>query len=85
VNRLQEESRKVFDGFAAESTQADVLHYYLMNTNYPGFRETSIMQRMQTFSEERDRQRYIEEIFPADSRRFALKRYIALMGSTENG
>lgn len=73
ANRLQEESRKVFDGFAAETTSIDVLHFYMMNLNYPGLRETSIMQRMLTFNEERDRQRYLEELFPADSRKFALK------------
>ena len=44
--RLENESRRVFDGFKAEVTGTEVLHYYLMNIYYPEIRFAPITRRM---------------------------------------
>lgn len=80
--RLEQEARKVFDGFKAENTANDVLMYYMMNQQHPEFRHAHATQRLQSFNEDRDRTAYLEALFPDQSRRYALKRHIALMGST---
>lgn len=62
--RLEEESRKVFDGFKAEATANDVLHYYMLNLHHPEVRNAAITQRLMTFHEDRDRSRYLDALFP---------------------
>jgi hypothetical protein len=78
--RLEQESAKVFQAFKAEGTTNDVLHYYLFNLWYPEARHHSVTQRMLHFNENRDREMYFESVFPDQSRAYAYKRYVSMLG-----
>ena len=82
--RLTAEARRVLDGFKAEGTGTEVLHFYFMNTYYPDVRTAHITQRMLKFNENRDKLRYLEELFPADSRKHAIKNHLSKLGSTQS-
>jgi hypothetical protein len=57
--RVAEETRKVHDAFKIESTQHAVLFYYLFNTQHAEIRTAPIIQRLQTFNENRDKDQYL--------------------------
>jgi len=80
-NRLEDEARRVFDAFKAEGTANDVLLFYMMNKEYPDVRKSAFANRFHTYSEARDRQMYLDSLFPDMSISYGLKKYISLMGS----
>jgi len=82
--RLTAEARRVLDGFKAEGTATEVLHFYFMNTYFPDVRTAAISQRMLKFNENRDKLQYLEELFPANSRRYAIKNHLSKLGSSES-
>jgi hypothetical protein len=57
-----------------------VLHFYTFNLWYPEARTSAIVDRMVNFVEDRDRERYFEAIFPHESKAFAFKRAISMLG-----
>ncbi len=80
--RLDQESARVFEAFKAEASTNDVLHFYIFNLWYPEARSSTATQRVLNFVEERDRERYFEAVFPHQSKAFAIKRHISMLGQS---
>jgi transposase len=78
--RLDQEARKVFDAFKAESTGDHVLQYYVFNMWYPEARQLSTFQKMMNYNEDRDKLGYLESLFPDRSRHYAMRSYLSMMG-----
>jgi hypothetical protein len=79
--RLDEEARRVFDGFYTEGTCDDVLFYYLMNTNHPELQTNPLTQKMINFNENSDRDKYWDALSPVESERFQMKKFISMVGT----
>lgn len=67
-----------------EATANNVLLYYTFNQQYPEFRFAHITQRMQDRNDDRDRDAYYDAMFPDQSNRYAIKKYISFMGKAKN-
>jgi hypothetical protein len=62
--RLDQEASRVFEAFKAEASTNAVLNFYIYNLWYPEARNSPIVHRMQNFVEERDKEKYLEGLFP---------------------
>jgi hypothetical protein len=62
--RLDQEASRLFEAFKAEASTNEVLNFYIYNLWYPEARNSPIVQRMQNFVEERDKEKYLEGLFP---------------------
>jgi hypothetical protein len=81
--RIEAEARKVFDAFRAESTGNEVLHYYFMFRDYPELlraEPTNPLYLLKNFSEDREREKYLDIAFPSMSIKYAIKSFTSLMG-----
>jgi hypothetical protein len=83
TERLEEESRKVFDAFKAESTSNSVLEYYTFSQWYPEVRSLNTFNRLNNFNMDRDKLGYLESLFPDRSRHYAMKDYLSAMGQNQ--
>ena len=79
--KLNREGQKVLDGFVVDLTGKDALFGYMFNMNYPKLRENPFFKRMISFNEERDRNAYLDAIFPDETHNFAIKNYLSLLGA----
>jgi hypothetical protein len=57
-----------------------VIHFYTFSQWYPEARHLNTFKRMSTFHNDRDKLGYLESLFPTESRQYAMKNYISLMG-----
>ena len=82
--RLDTEARKVFDAFKAEATGNAVLHYYFMHRDYPDLMVKDASKNplwlMSRFSEQREKAKFFESIFPQAGGKYALKYIMSMMG-----
>lgn len=82
-SRLAAASRTLMDAFKAESTSNLLLEYYLFNAWNPEARHSAVVRKIAQYSEERERVNIAEAVMPQESRRYAVKKWLSLMGQEE--
>jgi len=78
--KLIAESKKTLEAFHWEQTNGNLLHYYLLNKIYPHARNEGIINRLQTWNEERIRHNAFEAVMPTESENYREKNLIGNLG-----